>query len=165
MQFLIRNLFLRVDKMNIDSCMPKTNQCQSFSSSIQNDQEHVVRLLDEVHQWMDNAQISKDKTIDIQIVLAEALNNVIEHGFSHDLTGNIDVRLEQYQKNVTLIIVDNGKPYLPPGAASNPLIAATKTNDLPEGGFGWFLIQEITNSYDYVRRDQKNQLKLQFDYI
>jgi serine/threonine-protein kinase RsbW len=31
-------------------------------------------------------------------------------------------------------------------------------DDLPEGGFGWFLIRELTKDLQYVRHEDQNRL-------
>ncbi|WP_348540063.1 hypothetical protein [Ruegeria sp. HKCCE4148] len=35
---------------------------------------------------------------------------------------------------------------------------------MPEGGFGWFLIHQLTSDIQYERRDGCNRLSLRFNF-
>lgn len=45
-----------------------------------------------------------------------------------------------------------------PLGASPALVAAGNMGDLPEGGFGWFLIRDLTQNLSYVRDGATNRL-------
>ncbi len=135
---------------------------QKFRKSIKNRQVLVPNLLDAASWWLARAGVQREKITDIQIVLAEALNNVIEHGFSCDNAGNVHVDIEVYGKSVVVNISDNGVEFSPPEATQTPLQSADDIDHLPEGGFGWFLIRQITTSFTFQRIADKNCLVLNF---
>ena len=97
----------------------------------------------------------------LEIVLAEALNNVIEHacvgldGRRFNLSCCFDGRA------ISIAIEDDGRPMpefaLPEGHAPT---LAVHLDDLPEGGFGWFLIRSLCSEIRYVRRGSINRLEL-----
>ena len=102
---------------------------------------------------------------DVQIALAEAVNNVVEHAYSGQATGEISIRCDLEREQLWIRISDAGPPFpgdrLPAGEradVSGPL------EDLPEGGFGWFLIRELANQIHYERQDDRNQLSLCFEF-
>lgn len=98
----------------------------------------------------------------VEIVLAEALNNVVEHAYSGQALGGIDLELSQHAGALAFTITDDGHPMpdgnLPQGKAHDLSVA---TQDLPEGGFGWFLIHELTDQLSYERKDGRNVLMFQ----
>lgn len=98
----------------------------------------------------------------VEIVLAEALNNVVEHAYSGQERGVIDLELIEHAGTLAFTITDDGHPMpdgnLPQGKAHDLSVA---TQDLPEGGFGWFLIHELTNQLSYERADGRNVLTFQ----
>lgn len=103
---------------------------------------------------------------DIQLVLAEALNNVVEHAYEGAGIGNVVVRCTLDPGCLELRIADIGKP-LPGGvlpAAEFPDLAGPM-NTLPEGGFGWCLIHELTSSVQYRRDGDCNYLSLGFELL
>ncbi|WP_172300148.1 ATP-binding protein [Pseudoruegeria sp. HB172150] len=94
-----------------------------------------------------------------ELVAAEVLTNVVEHGFAGGHDGEIEVVSHASDKAVILLVRDNGGP-MPGGAAPcglAPEIPET-TEELPEGGFGWYLIRSLTHRLDYCRRDGCNCL-------
>jgi len=101
---------------------------------------------------------------DVQIVLAEAVNNVVEHAYASALPGDVRIRCNLNKKQLWINIHDDGGP-LPEGKlpAGNPIDLSVPTEELPEGGFGWFLIRELTSEIQYIRKDGNNQLSLCFE--
>ncbi|MFP7569162.1 ATP-binding protein [Marivita sp. S2033] len=91
----------------------------------------------------------------VHIALAEALNNVIEHGYRDMQGGAIAVRVAGHDNGVTIEVNDWGLPLstLPEGVAPDP-------RDLCEGGYGWFLIRTLVTELRYVRHGDRNCLTL-----
>ncbi|WP_151717781.1 ATP-binding protein [Gemmobacter serpentinus] len=92
----------------------------------------------------------------IEIVLAEALNNIVEHAYA-GTTGQIRLELSLRPEGLLCQLRDSGCPLpdlqLPPGQ-----LAAFDDCDLPEGGFGWFLIRTLTADLCYRRDEGQNEL-------
>ena len=104
--------------------------------------------------------VSRDDTSSVEIVLAEALNNVVEHAYPEGKPGK--VRLVVRRRNTALMveITDRGRP-MPQGRApigNHPMTEFNKDDAMPEGGYGWFLIREIVRDLVYDRRDDENLL-------
>lgn len=92
-----------------------------------------------------------------ELVLAEALNNIVEHAYDRD-DGQIELRLTQMGGRLSCDVLDAGLPMpngeLPAGLAQ----VIGKDVDLAEGGFGWFLIRTLTEDLMYRRIDARNHL-------
>lgn len=95
----------------------------------------------------------------VELVLAEVLNNVAEHGYGGG-TGDITVTLSQCRAGLSCVVIDQGRAMpdgrLPPG--NLPLTAGVPLADLPEGGFGWHLIRSLTANLRYDRERNQNRL-------
>jgi serine/threonine-protein kinase RsbW len=92
-----------------------------------------------------------------ELVLAEALNNVVEHAYAR-YPGQIEVEVQRHLGHLRFRIADQGLP-MPDGKSpkgKNPKIAAV--DDLPEGGFGWFLIRSFAEGLAYRRFGKRNML-------
>ena len=99
----------------------------------------------------------------VEIALAEAMNNIVEHAYPEGTEpGPIDVDCRATNGVLHVRIVDDGLP-MPGGALPEGKQANLDTDllDLPEGGFGWFLIQELALSVDYARISDQNVLNMQ----
>jgi serine/threonine-protein kinase RsbW len=96
----------------------------------------------------------------IEIVLAETANNIVEHAYSDSGTGTIVLSCQKESGLVRFELIDNGHAF--PGGE----IPAKQTHNLeadlqvlPEGGFGWGLIRDMTTSLVYRHVDGKNILQ------
>lgn len=101
--------------------------------------------------------ISQDLRSSAEIVLAEVLNNIAEHAYA-DRAGSITLQLERRADGLFCIVRDTGAPmpgFGPPTGDQPPLGAI---EDLPEGGFGWFLIRNLTEGLAYRHADGVNCL-------
>ncbi|MFT4959369.1 MAG: serine/threonine-protein kinase RsbW [Paracoccaceae bacterium] len=107
--------------------------------------------------------ISQSRCSDIEIALAEVVNNVVEHAFDGlpDATGHITCLIEA--DTLTIEVSDTGRPIpdnqLPTGSRAD---LSGPMADLPEGGFGWFLIRQIATTVTYERTNGQNRLILEF---
>ncbi|MDA7966457.1 ATP-binding protein [Ruegeria sp.] len=101
---------------------------------------------------------------DIKIALAEAINNVVEHAYADIPPAAIRVKCCLCRDQLEVQILDTGNPMpglqVPDGV---PASVETTRQNLPEGGFGWFLIRQLTSEIRYERQEGRNLLFLRFD--
>lgn len=103
---------------------------------------------------------SPDHYADVLIVLGEVLNNIVEHAFAEVENGWIDCQISRCNGHFSIETCDNGTP-LPPyllNRGSPPPNIDTETGDLPEGGFGWFIVHALTEDMIYERSNDHNHL-------
>ncbi len=95
-----------------------------------------------------------------QLVLAEALNNIVEHAYGPAADGQIEVTLTATAGGLACLIVDRGGPMpqaaLPAGRLPEPAAG-------PEGGWGWHLIRSLSRDLTYSRSGGRNTLSFQLD--
>ena len=101
--------------------------------------------------------LSADAQGTVEIVLAEALNNIVEHAYA-TTEGQIAVRLRHLSPDLWCEIADGGLP-MPDGTLpAGVLHRLNPGDDLPEGGFGWFLIRSLAQDLAYCRKQEHNLL-------
>ncbi|MGD9862475.1 MAG: ATP-binding protein [Pseudodonghicola sp.] len=100
---------------------------------------------------------------DVELALAEAVNNVTEHAYCGQGEGTITVTGRLEDARLVLRVSDHGIP-MPDHKLPEPkqIDLSVETADLPEGGFGWGLIHALTSSVRYDRRAQRNTLSMVF---
>lgn len=91
-----------------------------------------------------------------EIVIAEVLNNIVEHAYA-DLVGEIEMTIRPAPDGLLCLICDRGRP-LPAGCLSATPPAPPGPDDMPEGGFGWYLIHALGRDVAYSRDGQANRL-------
>jgi serine/threonine-protein kinase RsbW len=103
-----------------------------------------------------------DMQQDLEITLGEALNNIAEHAYA-TRQGLVTLSLQRTQTTVHCLIRDAGAAM--PGLVlpKGDLPAINQVDDLPEGGFGWFMIRALTKELRYQRIGAENHLS--FDLI
>lgn len=101
-------------------------------------------------------ELPQDIIDSAEIVIVEALNNIVEHAYANEV-GEIELRIDTDDSNILVEIIDQGVAL--PGLAL-PEARLPDHAELPEGGFGWFLIHELTNGLAYRREGSRNILDL-----
>lgn len=124
----------------------------------------VRALLAETRARLRAAQVGEAVCGTVEIVLAEALNNIVEHACAEAEDTRIDLRAALGPCALRCILSDRGAPFpgllIPEG--HHPEMGPD-TESLPEGGFGWMLIHSLTRAVRYERDAGRNRLTLWFD--
>ncbi|MBY6154832.1 ATP-binding protein [Vannielia litorea] len=119
----------------------------------------VRRALERVLGDLSPLQLSEEDRGKVEVVLAEVLNNVVEHAYDAAAAGVIEITVLQGQQRLFCSVTDRGRamPGLsaPSGEAA---VVDVPTEALPEGGFGWFLIRELSDNLSYRREGDGNRL-------
>jgi serine/threonine-protein kinase RsbW len=92
----------------------------------------------------------------VEIVLAEVLNNIVEHAYADD-TGEIEITLRRAPEGLICQIVDQGRR-MPDDRLPEGKLPPIAEDDLPEGGFGWHLIRTLSQELVYSRSQGRNRL-------
>ncbi|MEM9247459.1 MAG: ATP-binding protein [Pseudomonadota bacterium] len=99
----------------------------------------------------------------LEILLAEATNNVVEHAYGNDGSGWILLEMDVLSDWIVCRLSDGGAA-MPDGSVPQPQRTSEsasrggEVSDLPEGGFGWSMIHELTTDLSYTREDDTNVL-------
>jgi len=96
---------------------------------------------------------------DVQIVLAEAINNIVEHAYAGSGFGAVALRVTLTKTSLCLHLTDWGHPF-PENA--NPDGQVPDPQNRSEGGYGWFLIRALASRTRYTRKAGRNRLCLLF---
>ncbi|MDP1668925.1 ATP-binding protein [Phaeovulum sp.] len=95
----------------------------------------------------------------LELVLAEIMNNIVKHSYAGGGDGTISLSILRDQRGISCSVSDDGVP-LPPACLVVPGLPKTAVAkaDLPEGGFGWYLIHTLTRDLGYRREAGQNLL-------
>ncbi|WP_298498847.1 ATP-binding protein [uncultured Maritimibacter sp.] len=122
-------------------------------------QTSVRRALSTAMSALRGFGVDDDTRATAEIVLAEALNNVVEHAYEDRGHGIIELEAWRDGRILRFRLRDDGLPMpgnvIPERLPSDILIG---TADLPEGGFGWSLIRDLTVDLAYHRDGTRNEL-------
>ena len=96
-----------------------------------------------------------------ELVIAEALNNIVEHAYAGG-EGQIELSLKRTGDKLSVLITDRGHP-MPDGGLPNGRLPEADPANLPDGGFGWFLIRSLSQDLRYCRAEGRNHLFFRLD--
>lgn len=101
--------------------------------------------------------LPEDERGTVEIVMAEVLNNIVEHAYADDESGKIEVILRRASAGLMCQVVDQGRR-MPDESLPEGNLPAISPDDLPEGGFGWHLIRTLSQDLAYTRSEGRNYL-------
>ncbi|MEM6408025.1 MAG: ATP-binding protein [Pseudomonadota bacterium] len=110
-------------------------------------------------------RISVDMLSNAELIISEVLNNIEEHSYDGEPFCPLRVSVSLIdEKTIEVETQDFGKPMpgmkLPPKSLPNTDVPI---DELPEGGFGWFLIHTLAPETTYKRNGQRNVLTFRLE--
>ena len=100
--------------------------------------------------------LSEEQLGQLELMMVEAVNNVIEHAYQMQHGNDVQVRVEYSPQEVHLVISDQG--HAMPDALHTETREMPNPEDLPEGGWGMGLIHLLADSIRYSRDAKGNHL-------
>jgi serine/threonine-protein kinase RsbW len=139
----------------------KAHPMKPFRVCLDSTNMAVRDALSAVRAALNPLELDSEEHGRIELVLAEVLNNIVEHGYPPSASGTIGIEGALKNDGLHLRISDHGIA-LPEGCTPLGIAAPVDValDDLPEGGFGWFLIRNLAKDVHYYRRDGENHLHL-----
>ncbi len=125
---------------------------------IENRIEELPILFSKVEELGDEWNLSVPITMNINLVLEEAVTNVIFYAFNDEKRHEIIILVSLENKVLKIEIIDDGLPFDP---TNRPMPDVTlSAEDREIGGLGIYLIQQIMDTVKYSRIDNNNILTL-----
>lgn len=148
--------------MRADGVMTKSTLLPAFHVHVQSSDMAVREALAGVIAGLGPLVLDIEEISTVELVLAEALNNIVEHAYPDDSPGGlIAIACRHQPDGLNITVTDNGCA-MPDGQM--PIGMAPEVDvdvmDMPEGGFGWFLIKDLAKDVRYRREGAANLLDL-----
>ena len=142
-------------------CIPSAGKLLlRYTSSNLGTRQAMKALLHGLNPW----QLSATDQGKIQVALVEVLNNIVKHAYSNQGSGIIEITCQPFPGHLGFEITDSGIP-LPAHCLTNDHMSAVDIQaSLPEGGFGWFLIRQLSYDITHERHKGKNICILKFGW-
>ncbi len=137
---------------------------ETFACSFEATEQSARSCILAVMEGLRDIDLPADRAGDVQIALTEAVNNVVEHAYADTSNGEICIQCDLSSDLLKIRIIDTGPP-LPKGELPDgqPADISGPLEALPEGGFGWYLIRQLTCKLHYERQAGSNLLSLFFE--
>ena len=138
-------------------------QCAVLRSRFPATANDVSIQLARLHRAFDATGLRLSLQHDVTIVLGEVLNNIVEHAMTDIGAAWVILEVTREDGRLHVETTDRGRP-LPPALLASVDLPEAKLpiDDLPEGGFGWFIIHTLTEDMVYERQNGINRLSFSF---
>ncbi len=153
----------------VDRCEDEATTCidtrdrhrkMTLSLDFQSTPDAVGEALGRMRAHVKGHGLSPEHVDAVEIVLAEVLNNIVEHAYGADGSSVISMTVTVHKHGVDCVVCDRGLG-MPDGKIPCPRrfdAELTDVDDLPEGGFGWGLIHDLASDLRYTREGNENRL-------
>lgn len=125
---------------------------------IRNNVDELSILAVKIEELAEKWELPMALTMNLNLVLEEAVSNVIFYAFNPDEKHDINISLSLELNKLTIEITDDGIAFDPTLREQPDLTLPAE--ERPIGGLGIFLISKIMDSVIYSRQNNMNKLTL-----
>ena len=115
-------------------------------------------LFKEIRDWLAGVArkegFDERETLELSVAVNEACANIHRHAYSGRDDGEIRFQLEIREAMFNIRIRDYGKRFLPEACR------APDFENPSEGGYGVFLIHELMDEVEYIKKDSGTELRM-----
>ncbi len=134
------------------------NKAKQEHFRIRNDVNELPVLAQKLEELGEQWQLSVALVTNLNLVLEEAISNIIFYAFDDKEEHLIDMDFVFEDKQMTITITDEGKPFDPTKKEAPDITLSAEEREI--GGLGIFLMGKIMDSLQYKRENEKNILIL-----
>lgn len=125
---------------------------------LRRDHAQLAALETWVHDLAAARSLSQRTVFNLDLVLTEAVTNVIDHAGHADQNGDIELSCFLNDAGIEVAISDDGPPFDPTARA--PVVPPRSLEEAVPGGLGVHLMRRYTTRMDYAREDGRNVLRM-----
>ncbi len=128
------------------------------SLTLPNDINTIPQLNEFLDTFCEEAGITMETTISLNLALEEVVVNVMEYAYPKPEAGSVNIDARTDENCVTFVLTDSGIPFDP-----TTMKDVDTTKPLEErqiGGLGIFLTRNIMDAMSYERSNERNILTL-----
>lgn len=141
--------------MFMDVDCDRLGEREALHARLVNSVDAMPMLMTRVERRLGRLTTNTSRAYQVQVCIAEALNNVVRHSGQRPGTRHIFLGLYPQRQSIRIEIRDSGKAYDPPRNAMH------KSDD--ENGRGWMILRQWTDRIRYRRHGRINRLSLTFE--
>ena len=125
---------------------------------VNNHIDELARVAVFMEETGDEWNFPMSMVLNLNLVLEEALTNIILYGFKSDTNHTIEVHFNKTGDDLSIEIIDDGIAFDPTNVADPDITLSVENRTV--GGLGIFLIRKIMDTVEYKRIANKNKLIL-----
>ena len=116
----------------------------------------IARL--QARQFLENNGVDEHALTAVELVLEEALSNILRYGYDAPGPRDIAIDLQVDPGEVQVLVIDDAKPFDP--LEVDALLLPDSLDDAQVGGLGLLMIRNTASRMSYERRDGRNRFSM-----
>ena len=130
----------------------------TLAFKIRNDLNELRGVAAATTEFLETNRASQEVIFAANLAIEEMVSNTVKYGYSDGLEHQIKIQLLLGATSLEIEICDDGRPFDP---CAYPAPAPSAVNDKREaGGLGIHFVRNILDSFNYVRREEENVVRL-----
>jgi len=137
-----------------------------FHRHFTSDPEAAVIVIGALIRQFERIRLRSGDITNIEIALSEVINNINEHAYGGAPNRPIEIRAELADGAINFVLVDCGVEMLG-GVLENckqPVLNGV-VSWLPEGGFGLFMLRQVAENLNYIRKNGENHFSFSITIV
>ena len=131
---------------------------ESLTVEVRNSRDAIAPASAQAEAWLERHQSPPHVVSLVLLAIEELVTNCIKYGYNDAGEQTIMVVLSMVDKDLTIEVIDNGRPFDPLAVPGPDLFL--EIEDRPLGGLGIHLLRRLADHMAYERRDGCNWLTL-----
>lgn len=133
---------------------------KSKSYKITSEFENVNFISSQVRKFLCEDLPDQTPGNEIEMCLIEALNNIVKHAYKLESGNLIEIEATLNENGAAnILLIDSGNPR-PTVEKATLEFDPTDIENLPEGGMGLYIIEELMDETEYYTEGNKNYYKM-----
>ena len=116
----------------------------------------IARL--QARQFLENNDVDEHALTAAELVLEEALSNILRYGYDAPGPRDIAIDLQVDLDEVQVLVIDDAKPFDP--LEVDAMLLPDSLDDAQVGGLGLLMIRNTASRMSYERRDGQNRFQM-----
>ena len=116
----------------------------------------IARL--QARQFLENNDVDEHALTAVELVLEEALSNILRYGYDAPGPRDIAIDLQVDLDEVQVLVIDDAKPFDP--LEVDAMLLPDSLDDAQVGGLGLLMIRNTASRMSYERRDGQNRFQM-----
>ena len=130
----------------------------TLAMNITSTPEQVRHACEALHGLCEQAGMARTEVYQFELCLAEALNNIIEHAFGGKQDHSIHIDLSVDQDYVAADVTYPTQQQWPAELLLEATLPMPIDDELPERGFGNYLIKHLMDQIDITHQDGQTKI-------
>jgi len=130
---------------------------KEINAEYQADDASLSSILTLVRENCINAGLSRKDVSAVTLAIEEGASNIIRHAYLYE-KGIIRIRIIIYKKRIVFSLMDTGRSFQPDGTGKLDLKKLVESSR--KGGLGFYMINKIMDSVEYLSSPQLNELRM-----